>query len=61
MGEETDKHPNDSPGYWTWHAGKVVCVMEGDPGLRKVAPSALSIGITVTPEVGEGRGTDDAG
>ncbi len=60
-GEETDKHPYDSPGYWTRHAGKVVWVIGGDPGSTKVAASTLSIGAVVTPEVGEGHGTDDAG
>ena len=60
-GEETEKHLFGPPGYWARHAGKVIWVIGGDPGLAKVAASTLSIGIAVTPEVGEGRGTDDAG
>jgi hypothetical protein len=60
-GEETDKHPFGPLGYWARHAGKVIWVIGGDPGLTKVAASTLSIGAAVTPEVGEGHVTDEAG
>jgi hypothetical protein len=43
-GEETDKHLFGPPGYWARHAGKVICVIGGDPGLVEVAPPTLSTG-----------------
>jgi hypothetical protein len=33
-GEETDKHLFGPPGYWARHAGKMICVIGGDPGWR---------------------------
>ena len=60
-GEETDKHPSGSPGYWARHAGKVIWVIGGGPGLTEVAAPTLFLGAAVIPEVGKGRGTDEAG
>ena len=39
-GEETDKHLFGPPGYWARHAGKVIWVIGGDPGI-KTAVAAL--------------------
>jgi hypothetical protein len=59
-GEETDKHPFGSPGYWTRHARKVVWVIGEGPGLAEVAAPTLFLGAAVIPEVGEGHTTVDA-